>query len=321
MDTRPGMIAELALVALTSVAGALLAPQLPLVGLPLAASALGWLSYRFGYVPAVLAAILATGSATLIYGTLGAAVVIGPAVLLAGPVTAWALTRWSAVRVVTGIGIALFAVALAPIAIEAASAGTSVSGLMSGTMKVIVDEAVKSAASQQPGNTEEIKQVSSMFVRYAALLWPSSLLLWFGLPAALVVPVVSRAGQLLGRTVNRPPSLPELDLSIHLVWPVIAGLAVLAYTAYTGRTEGFAWAVGANLLLAVRPVLFMQGAGVFGALYRKAKVGKVGRTLGYALLAASEFAVPSISVVGLLDLFANLRRLPRGDTPPAQAPV
>jgi len=322
MASRPVLAAELALVALTGVAGAVLAPQLPVVGLPLAASALGWLSYRFGYLPAALGALLVTGAATAIYGSLGAAAIVGPAVLAAGPLTAWALTRWSGVRVASVLGIVLFALAMIPIAVEAYTAGVSVSGLIGGVVKPIVDEAVESALVQQPGNVQQIKQVGETFVRYAEQLWPSSVLVWFGLPAAFVVPVVARAGAALGRAVNRPPVLPDLDLSIHLVWPVIAGLALLAAASFTGRPEGLLWAVGANLLLAVRPMLFLQGAADFAALYRKANVGRIGRAFGYALLAASEIVVPSISVLGVVDLFANLRRLPRaGGPPPAEASV
>jgi hypothetical protein len=235
---------------------------------------------------------------------------------MAGPGAAWALTRWPAMRVVTVLGLALALLAIVPALVEAALAGTTVSALLRSLMTETVTAAVKSASAQSGGDVAQVKEIGAMLVSYAALLWPSSALLWFGLPAALVVPLVSKAGRTLGRSVNQLPDLPELDLSIHLVWPVIAGLAALAYATFANRTTGMVWAVGANLLLAVRPILFFQGVADFAALYRKAKVGRVGRTLGYALLTFSEIAVPSISVVGLADLFLNLRRLPRAGMPP-----
>ena len=51
------------------------------------------------------------------------------------------------------------------------------------------------------------------------------------------------------------------------------------------------------------------------ALYRKAKVGRLGRAVGFTLLTVSEVVIPSVSVVGLLDLFVNLRKLPRSGSP------
>jgi uncharacterized protein YybS (DUF2232 family) len=61
----------------------------------------------------------------------------------------------------------------------------------------------------------------------------------------------------------------------------------------------------------VRPILFLQGAAVFGALYRKAGAGRISRTIGIVLLVLTETFVPSISILGAVDLFANLRKVPR----------
>jgi uncharacterized protein YybS (DUF2232 family) len=151
-------------------------------------------------------------------------------------------------------------------------------------------------------------QVSQMWL----MLWPVLYLYVAGLAAVLTVPVVSRLGRALGEPVSVLPPLTELDLSPHLVWPAIAGLALLAVAAASHQPTGWAQAAGLSLLFAVRPALFFQGLGDFAALYRKAGVGRVGRGFGFAFLAFSEFAVPSVSIVGLADLFANLRKLPRG---------
>jgi hypothetical protein len=64
----------------------------------------------------------------------------------------------------------------------------------------------------------------------------------------------------------------------------------------------------------VRPLLFLQGVAVFASLYRRMGAGKIAKTVGLVLLTLTELLIPfpSVSVVGLADLFANLRRLPRG---------
>jgi hypothetical protein len=70
--------------------------------------------------------------------------------------------------------------------------------------------------------------------------------------------------------------------------------------------------IGTNALLIVRPLLFLQGVAVFSSLYRRMGAGKIAKSVGLVLLTLTEFFIPSVSLVGLADLFANLRRLPRG---------
>jgi uncharacterized protein YybS (DUF2232 family) len=73
---------------------------------------------------------------------------------------------------------------------------------------------------------------------------------------------------------------------------------------------------GDNVLRIVRSLLFIQGVAVFAALYRKMKAGRVTKVIGFVLLALTELFVPSVSVVGAVDLFANLRKIPRAGTQP-----
>jgi hypothetical protein len=171
---------------------------------------------------------------------------------------------------------------------------------------------VQSAARSGSADPAAALEIADQVARGWLTLWPSLYLYVAGLTAVLAVPAVSRAGRVLGREVRVLPPLPELDFSLHVVWPAIAGLALLAAAVFLRQPEGWMQVVGANMLLIVRPVLFFQGVGDFAALYRKAGVGRVARFLGFVLLGLSESAVPSVSVVGLVDLFANFRKLPRG---------
>jgi uncharacterized protein YybS (DUF2232 family) len=142
--------------------------------------------------------------------------------------------------------------------------------------------------------------------------WPSTIVYTMGISAALSIPIVSRTGRSFGDTVSRYPGLADTDLTFHLVWPTIAGLALLAAGMTWGGGQGLLYAIGYNVLMIVRPVLFIQGFAVFAALYRRVKAGTVWRVIGYVLLVLTELAMPSVSILGAVDLFANLRKRPRG---------
>jgi hypothetical protein len=309
---RPIDIRELLLIALACVAGAVLATDLPFAGVPLAAGALGWLTYRYGNVSAIVATVLSTAAACFVAGSWLPALFVAPALLAAGPLAAWALTRWSALLVIVGVTLLIMGAAVSLDVTVAALNGRSFAQ----------ERQVESAAMRQllvqrgavPGTADPaaVADVADQVARLWLTLWPSLYLYVAGLAAVLAVPAVSRAGRALGREVAALPPLPELDFSLHVVWPAIAGLALLAAAAFAGRPDGWMQALGANLLLIVRPVLFFQGVGDFAALYRKAGVGRVARFFGFLFLGLSELVVPSVSIVGLADLFANFRKLPRG---------
>jgi uncharacterized protein YybS (DUF2232 family) len=144
-----------------------------------------------------------------------------------------------------------------------------------------------------------------------AVGWPSSAAYLMGIGALAAVPLVGRAGRSLGQVVNRYPALADVDFTFHLVWPAIAGLALVAAGTVWGKGQGPIYAVGYNTLIIVRPALVLQGFAVFSALYRRIGTGRVWRTIGLVLLAATEWIVPSVSVLGVADLFFNFRKLPR----------
>jgi hypothetical protein len=309
---RPTDIRELLLIALAIVAGAVLAADLPFAGVPLAAGALGWLAYRYGYAAASGAAVLATAVSCLVAGSWVVAVLVAPALLAAGPLAAWALTRWPAMWVIVGVTLVVLAASVALDASVAAVNGKAFSEERRAESSAMREIVVQSAARSGSADTEAAAEIADQVARGWLTMWPSLYLYVAGLTAVLAVPAVSRAGRVLGREVRALPPLPELDFSLHIVWPAIAGLALLAAAVYLRRPDGWMQVLGANMLLIVRPVLFFQGVGDFAALYRKAGVGRLARFLGFVLLGLSESAVPSVSIVGLVDLFANFRKLPRG---------
>jgi uncharacterized protein YybS (DUF2232 family) len=69
--------------------------------------------------------------------------------------------------------------------------------------------------------------------------------------------------------------------------------------------------VGENALRITQWVLFLQGIAVFAALYRKVGLGRLSRTFGFILLGVTEAFVPLVSMTGLIDMWVNVRKLPR----------
>jgi uncharacterized protein YybS (DUF2232 family) len=314
---------EAVIAGLAAVAGAVLAADLPFVGLPLAGAALGWLAFRNGPIVSAIAALAATAITIPVLGSALPVVFIGPALLAAGPGSAWALSRWSTIRVIAVLTVVLVAAALAFDATVAATQGSSFVAVRATEAKTLHDLVIKSGAQSGQADVETVAQLADQLSQAWLMLWPAMYLYISGLAAVLAVPLVSRVGRAIGEPVSVLPPLTDLDMSLHVVWPAIAGLALLAASAYLRQPTGWMQAIGLNLLLAVRPVLFFQGLGDFAALYRKAGVGRLSRAFGFAFLAFSEFAVPSVSIIGLVDIFANLRKLPRGGSgaPAGAAPA
>lgn len=316
MDMKATDIRDLVLTGLATLAAALLAPGLPMIAVPLGALATGWLSYRFGTRAGVVAAVLATAAVTIIAGatdpeSVGSAVFTLPALLAAGPGTAWALKRWEVTSVIAALTGVLFVAVVAGLLIQTAAMNTTITAQSAAQAKQMVDGFMKGAASQNPAGAAAMRAEAARIIGQVSMLWPAGMFLSVALAAALAVPVVSWLGRRMGVVVTTLPPLADLDLSFHLVWPAIAGLALLAVNAFGKSSPDWSWAVGMNLLFAVRPALFIQGLAAFASLYRRVGVGRFGRAFGFFVLGISEVAVPSISVVGVADLFFNPRKLSR----------
>jgi len=309
-------IRDIVLVGLATAVAVVLTPSWTFVGVPIGALATGWLSYRYGPLIGALAAVLATVAVTLAIAPIApeavsSALFTGPALLAAGPGTVWALRRWKITSVIAALAGVLFVALVTVMVIQASALHTTITAQFTQESRLWVDAFLK-GASQRPDQVAALREGSVALIGRLAVLWPSALFVTTGFIASIVVPTVSWLGRKAGAAVSALPPLADLDLSFHLVWPSIIGLALLAADGFMRQSNSWTWAVGANLLVAVRPALFVLGLGSFAALYRRVGVGRFGRTVGFLLLGMSELAVPSVSVVGLADLFFNLRKLPRG---------
>jgi hypothetical protein len=305
MASRAADIRDALLVVLAVAAAAILVPGLPFVGLPLAGAGLAWLAYRRGMwwsvgvgVLGALLSVLA-GPTQVLFAL--------PAMLAAGPLTVWLLRRWPAQRVVLVVTV-LFALAtvLPYVAVAVATGRTTLAVINADYASSVT---TFTAAFSQAGPAAK-STVQSM-QRTLLLLWPAVLLYPSMIAGLLTVAAVTWTARRLSVPTNRLPRLAAYDASPHWVWPTIAGLALLAIAAFMAQPNGLAEAIGLNLLLIVRPVLFLQGAGVFAAIFDRVSAPRPVVVLGIAGLFALELIFPVMTMLGLADLFANLRRLDR----------
>lgn len=314
MRTSGADVRNLILLSLATVAGGFLTPGLPFLGLPLAAFALCWITYRFGLPAGVATALVAAALVGAFGQFLGLAdpldaIFVVLALAIVGPATASALRRFPALGVLLGVALALTAVFVA-----SPTGAATLSAMIAS-----VPAFVKSGLIATGASTTQTRQISATVMLYRQA-WPWIAYYLMGLTALIVVPLASRAARSLAVDVRRYPPLAQIDVSFHFVWPAIAGIAALAGGSFAKMP--LLGTIGLDILLFVRPVLVAQGLGDFAALYRRANAGRFMKGLGYTLLLATELFIPLVSLLGLIDIFFNLRKLPRGGARPlAGAPL
>jgi uncharacterized protein YybS (DUF2232 family) len=311
VQTTPADIRNAILLSVTTVAAGFLVPVFPFVGIPLAAFALGWITYRFGPRPASVLAV-ATAACVGIAGPwlLGTSVLDGlfvAVVLLGvGPVTVNLLRRHSSLAVAGGVTLVITA------AVLAAPIGAQTLNELVTAWRLYMT--MPTAAGVSVSNAATMKTTIVWLIAQTTAMWPALTFYTMGVGTVVGVSLVARAGRSLGVPVKGYGPLADIDMSFHLVWPAILGLGLMALGTLWHQAPALVATVGENVWMIVRPVLFLQGAAVFAALYKRMGAGRVLRTIGLVLLVLTELLVPSVSLLGLVDLFANLRKLPRADT-------
>jgi hypothetical protein len=118
------------------------------------------------------------------------------------------------------------------------------------------------------------------------------------------------------------PQLARFDLDARAVLAPILALALLAAERLAIDGAPVLGVIGLNVLSVARWVFFLQGMAVFAALFGRLKTGRPARIFVYVLLGIAESQLWLGSVLGLADIWLNLRRLPRdGARPePIEAP-
>ena len=309
MSARSIAIRDLVLLSVSCAASAVVGLLVPFVGIPIAALALALISMRFNAWTGAVVAVIAALAAVLAIGQPLQVIALLPALLIAGPWATVALKRRPALQVLAVTVAVLF---VSAIAVDVVAGALQHMDLAHYRIAEVVLLKKTMLASVAPSVTAAQAKAAVDLVGTTWLqLWPAIYFMINGLTALLSIKAVAWAGRRAGAGTAVFPPVADLDLNGNWAWPVIGGLALMAAAMFIHQPDGWVYATGYNLVLISRCVLFFQGVGTFAALYRKAGVGRVTRGIGYVFLTLSELVVPVVSLLGLVDLFVNLRKLPR----------
>jgi hypothetical protein len=311
MTVRPVDIRDLVLLSVSCAASAVVGVLVPFVGIPIAVLALALITLRFNAWTGAIVAVVATAAAMLVVGDPLQGLVLLPALLVAGPVATVALRQRPALQVLAVVVAVMFVSAVTTDAVAAAMQHMSLLQWRVAEVAVLKKAMLASAASNPNLTAAQTKSAVDLVATTWTRYWLAIYFMINGLTGLLSVKAVTWAGKRAGAGTSTFPPISELDLNANWAWPVIGGIALMATGTFMHNPDGWVFVTGYNLVLVCRCVLFFQGVGDFSALYRKAGVGRVTRGLGYVFLTFSEFVVPVVSVLGLVDLFVNLRKLPR----------
>lgn len=306
MPSRVADIRDVLLLSAACVLGAIATPIAVFVGLPLFAAGAAGLVLRGRRGAAVAGAVIGAGSGAIIRPeSLALAVptlagVIAMAILL--PRWSYQALGFGLVAVVTVSGIAFDA-------LNAAAEGTSLPELFARESASTL-ESVSKSLSASGAAKESIDQLGRLFVN----LWPSAYVQLAIVTVVLTMAAVGWAASRSGRPGLVPPFF-MVDLNVNVIWLPVAGLLLLA-AGVIHSPEGVIFAVGMNVLLVARAVLLVQGLAVSGWLMKRTNMPSLARGIGYVVLGMADTFLPLVSLLGLIDVWANIRKLPRdGQTP------
>lgn len=313
-----GKPVRLVVASATSILGAFLALGVPFLGVPVAAGALAGLWYRGRRVTTLALAVVA-GALTFLIDPAGPFYVT-PWLLIAGPLVALLIERRTVATAVL-VSTVLMTLVWAGLLVGVSTAdGTSVNDYMRSLVKTATQPALDSVTgttSEARATREQITLVEGTFVR----LWPTVIWIMSFFTTLGTVLAVSISARSSGVAVKSPPELDRLDLSPHVVWGLIVGGGLLAADTFLGGWNGGVLGVaGENLLRVTQWVLFLQGVAVFASMYKRAGFSRLSKALGYVLLGITEAFLPLVSLTGLVDMFVNVRKLPRDGVAETTAP-
>ncbi|MDO9107889.1 MAG: DUF2232 domain-containing protein [Coriobacteriia bacterium] len=300
MLTKLTDMRDVVLLSVACIAGAMLTPVFPFVGIPLCAASLGGLVYRERSMAAALVAIMAT----VVGGWLrpGDMVAVGLAVL--GILSAaQRLRRADVYQVGVWLGVVL--------GVGMAGAEYMTARLNGLTIREYMNEAA-SQATVVLGNRAfsgmDVDAMTKTMIQFAPAVY---VMLGFAVVVPTLYALVWSARR--ADAVIRPvPKLDRTDLSPHVLWPLVTAVLLMAAGRVWGGSDGVLMIMGLNLLLVVRVALLVQGLALVAALLRAGGTGRVALVIGVVVALLVDAATWVVSMAGLLDFWINFRRLDRG---------
>lgn len=257
-----------------------------------------------GFLFAVAEGIVITAVALFANSGMGM-LLVGEVLCVLGVV--WCMRNHAAT--LAGICAVIVATALVNIGIEAAvatAAGSSLSQVVDGLLAYMV-----SVAQDAAGTGIQAELIVRQIAPVLKALWPFTYVASAGMDAlaagiGLYLMYVRTSG------IPRVPAIAAFDMPM---WPV--GVLIASILGLSASLSGFPGAevllsASVTALMSVRFIFAIQGFAVVLTFANRFRFGCLGRTLLLVLSIWLETMFFIVSIVGLIDVWANFRKLTRG---------
>ena len=257
-----------------------------------------------GFLFAVVEGIVITAVALFADPSMGM-LLIGEVLCVLGVV--WCMRNHAAT--LAGISAVIVATALVNIGIEAAvatAAGSSLSQVVDGLLAYMT-----AVAQGAAGTGIQAELIVQQIAPVLKALWPFTYVASAGMDT-LSAGVGSYLMYVRTCGIPRVPAIVTFDMPM---WPV--GVLIASILGLSASLTGFPGAdillsISVTALLSVRFIFAIQGFAVVLAFSNRFRFGCLGRMLLLVLSIWLETMFFIVSMVGLIDVWANFRKLPRG---------
>lgn len=257
-----------------------------------------------GFLFAVAEGIVITAVALFANSGMGM-LLVGEVLCVLGVV--WCMRNHAAT--LAGICAVIVATALVNIGIEAAvatAAGSSLSQVVDGLLAYMV-----SVAQDAAGTGIQAELIVRQIEPVLKALWPFTYVASAGMDA-LAAGIGSYLMYVRTSGIPRVPAIVAFDMPM---WPV--GVLIASILGLSASLSGFPGAevllsVSVTALMSVRFIFAIQGFAVVLTFANRFRFGCLGRTLLLVLSIWLETMFFIVSIVGLIDVWANFRKLTRG---------
>ena len=257
-----------------------------------------------GFLFAVAEGIVITAVALFANSGMGM-LLVGEVLCVLGVV--WCMRNHAAT--LAGICAVIVATALVNIGIEAAvatAAGSSLSQVVDGLLAYMV-----SVAQDAAGTGIQAELIVRQIAPVLKALWPFTYVASAGMDA-LAAGIGSYLIYVRTSGIPRVPAIVAFDMPM---WPV--GVLIASILGLSASLSGFPGAevllsVSVTALMSVRFIFAIQGFAVVLTFANRFRFGCLGRTLLLVLSIWLEAMFFIVSIVGLIDVWANFRKLTRG---------
>ncbi len=257
-----------------------------------------------GFLFAVAEGIVITAVALFANSGMGM-LLVGEVLCVLGVV--WCMRNHAAT--LAGICAVIVATALVNIGIEAAvatAAGSSLSQVVDGLLAYMV-----SVAQDAAGTGIQAELIVRQIAPVLKALWPFTYVASADMDA-LAAGIGSYLMYVRTSGIPRVPAIVAFDMPM---WPV--GVLIASILGLSASLSGFPGAevllsVSVTALMSVRFIFAIQGFAVVLTFANRFRFGCLGRTLLLVLSIWLETMFFIVSIVGLIDVWANFRKLTRG---------